>query len=324
MSPGMLAANRNGDALTEKKQDNMALQYALICLAPAVWGASGVFVRWTHLAGHEQVLVFWRSCFAVAFYSLVILAMRRTRDFKPGGQAPLLIASGLMTAAFAMCVFKAYDLLPIGVATFILYLFPVLIAVLAPYLLKEKTERSTWLCLAIALGGTAIMSWGQVGGAAHASARGLAFAFGSAVLWALLMIAWKKLRETMSPLTIGVWTNGVAAVAVAAFAIPSTALVTPKAWAAIVVFGTVSFGGASLAYIYALKRVKAQDAALLSYIEPVSALVLGFAVLGETPNWQDLVGAVLIIAAGILLLRLRTAGSTADLVTEPFGTEPDA
>ena len=310
--------------MAEQEHDDMGLQYALVCLAPIVWGASGVFVRWTHLAGHEQVLVFWRSCFAVGFYSLVIMAMRRTRDFRPGRQAPLLVASGLLTAAFAMCVFKAYDMLPIGVATFILYLFPVLIAVMAPFLLKEKTERSTMMCLAIALVGTGILSWGQVGGAASSSARGLAFAFGSAVFWALLMIAWKKLRETLSPLTIGVWTNAVAAVTVAAFAIPSTAMITPKAWAAIAVFGTVSFGGATLTYLYALKRVKAQDAALLSYIEPVSAMVLGFAVLGETPNWQDLVGAVLIIAAGVLLLRMRTAESTAGRVVEPLVDEIDA
>jgi drug/metabolite transporter (DMT)-like permease len=291
----------------QTEKDNTRLQYALVCLAPAVWGASGVLVRWTHLGGHEQVLIFWRSCFAVGFVTIIMFASGRRAEFRPRGQTLMLVASGLITAAFAMCVFKAYNLLPIGVATFILYLFPVLVAVMAPLLLKEPTERTTLLCLAIALGGTGLLSWSRMSGAGASSAKGLILAFGSAFFWALLVVLWKKLRETTSPLTIELWTNAVAAVVCAGFALPATGLVTPRAWVVIAVFGTVSFGGASLAYIYALKGVKAQDAALLSYIEPVSAMILGFIALGERPGWQDLVGAALIVAAGALLLRLRTA-----------------
>jgi drug/metabolite transporter (DMT)-like permease len=299
--------------ISEPRQGSTSLDYALVCVAPIIWGVSGVLVRWTHLAGHEQVLIFYRSCFAVAFYSIVMLATRRRIEFKSKGEAPLLITSGLLAAAFALCVFKAYNLLPIGVATFILYLFPVLVAVMAPLLLNEKTERGTFLCLAIALAGTAVLSWGQMGGGSS-SAKGLALAFSSAVFWGLLMLIWKKLRETLSPLTIGFWTNTVAAVVTAGFAIPLTWIVTTKGWAAIAVFGTVSFGVAGLIYFYALKRVKAQDAALLSYIEPVSAMIFGFALLGESPNWQDLVGAVLILAAGALLLRMRTSGKEVPVI----------
>jgi drug/metabolite transporter (DMT)-like permease len=294
--------------IPETHQESTAMDYALVCVAPIIWGASGVFVRWTHLAGHEQVLIFYRSCFAVAFYAIVMLVTRRRPEFRFKGQAPLLVTSGLLAAAFAFCVFKAYNLLPIGVATFILYLFPVLVAVMAPLLLKEKTERGTIICLAIALAGTGVFSWGQLGGGGSSSAKGLVLAFGSAVFWGLLIIIWKKLRETLSPLTIGFWTNLVAGVVTAGFAIPLSGIVTAKGWAAIGVFGTVSFGVAGLIYFYALKRVKAQDAALLSYIEPVSAMIFGFALLGESPNWQDLVGAVLILAAGALLLRMRTSG----------------
>lgn len=290
--------------------------YALVCLVPLVWGASGVLVRWMHLDGHEQLIVFWRSCFAAAFYVLVILAARRTRDLKPQGHPFLLVTSGLVTACFAICAYKAYNLVSIGTATFLLYLSPVLVAIMAPMFLKEKLERSTLLCLGIALGGTGLLSWGQSGAPGGSDARGIAFALASAVFWALLMIIWKKLRETCSPFTIGIWTNVVCAAVSAPFAIPSTRLVTPSAWLAIAVFGTVSFGVASLSYFYALKRVKVQDAAVLSYIEPVSAMVLGFAILGETPGWQDILGAALIIVAGILLLKLRSANRELPLVID--------
>jgi drug/metabolite transporter (DMT)-like permease len=283
---------------------------------------SGVLVRWMHLAGHEQLIVFYRSCFAAAFYLVVVAAARRTKDLKPGGQSVMLIASGLVTAAFAICVYKAYNLVSVGTATFLLYLSPVLVAVMAPLILKEKLERSTLLCLGIALAGTGLLSWGQSVNSGRLSAMGIVYALGSAIAWAVLMIIWKKLRETTSPITIGIWTNAVCAAAAAAFAIPSTHLVTPKAWVALVVFGTVSFGAASLTYFYALKRVKVQDAAILSYIEPVSAMVLGFALLGEAPRPLDYLGAALIVAAGLLLLKLRAVKEETGAEIE-FGEAPE-
>jgi drug/metabolite transporter (DMT)-like permease len=308
------------DELNEKKGD-VTLSYVFACAVPLVWGMSGILVRWMHLAGHEQVIVFYRSCFATAFYLIVIVAARRTKDLLPGGQTVMLVASGLVTAAFAICVYKAYYLVSVGAATFLLYLSPVLVAVMAPLVLKEKLEKSSLVCLVIALGGTGLLSWGQTGKAGKSSALGILYALGSALAWAVLMIIWKRLRETTSPFTIGIWTNAVCAAAAAGFAIPYTHLVTPKAWAALVIFGTVSFGAASLTYFYALKRVKVQDAAILSYIEPVSAMILGFAFLGETPRPQDYLGAALIVVAGVLLLKLRTMnkepGSDIEYVEAP-------
>jgi drug/metabolite transporter (DMT)-like permease len=307
--------------VTTKKGD-ARLSYAFACLVPLVWGMSGVLVRWMHLPGHEQLIVFYRSCFATAFYLVVIVAARRTKDLKPGGQSVMLVASGLVTATFAICVYKAYNLVSVGTATFLLYLSPVLVALMAPLILKEKLERSTLLCLGIALAGTGLLSWGQSGNSGRLSALGIVYALGSALAWAVLMIIWKKLRETTSPFTIGIWTNAVCAAAAAAFAIPSTHLVTPKAWIALVVFGTISFGAASLTYFYALKRVKVQDAAILSYIEPVSAMVLGFAFLGEAPRPQDYLGAALIVVAGVLLLKLRAMKKEAGAEIE-FGEAPE-
>jgi drug/metabolite transporter (DMT)-like permease len=300
----------------------VGLSYALVCLVPLVWGMSGILVRWMHLGGHEQLIVFYRSCFATGFYLLVIAITRRTKDVRPNGQSALLLASGLITAAFAICMYKAYDLMSIGAATFVLYLAPLMVAVMAPLILKEKVERFTWLCLGVALAGTGLLSWGQSGGSGGSSALGVVFALGAALTWAVMMIIWKRLRETTSPVTIGIWTNAVCVAVAAPFAIPSTHLVTPKAWIAIAVFGTVSFGAASLTYFYALKRVKVQDAAVLSYIEPVSAMILGFAILSEAPRPQDYVGAVLIVAAGLLLLKLRAAKKDVGAELQ-FGEAPE-
>ncbi|MBU1671242.1 MAG: DMT family transporter [Actinobacteria bacterium] len=293
------------------------LPYALICVAPVVWGMSGVLVHWTGLAGHEQVLVFWRSVFASAFFVALILAVRKPALFRPSGQPLLLVASGLATAAFTICAFKAYNTVSIGTATFIMYLSPVFVALLAPVFLAERLEGTTLVCLAIALAGTGLLAWGQSGGSGDSALAGSLLAFGSAVFWAMLMITWKRLLEQgASPITVGLYTNGVCALVYAAFGIPGAATVSGKGWAVLAVFGVVSIGAAGLSYIYALRRVKAQDAAILSYIEPVSATVFGAIFLGQAPHWQDYCGAALIIAAGLLLLRMKSA-SRIEAVIDP-------
>ena len=140
--------------------------YMLLCAAPVIWGWSGVLVRWADLPGKEYVLIFWRSVFALAFYFVIMLLLRDLRLFRPGSGFLLLVASGLATAVYTICAFKAYNLIDIGTATFIIYLAPVFVALLAPLVLKERLERSTVLCLVIALAGTALLSLGQKGGGA--------------------------------------------------------------------------------------------------------------------------------------------------------------
>ena len=74
--------------------------YLLICVAPVVWGMSGVLVRWSGLPGKEYIIIFWRSAFALAFFALAILVMRDARLFRPGARPFLLAASGLVTALY--------------------------------------------------------------------------------------------------------------------------------------------------------------------------------------------------------------------------------
>ncbi len=264
------------------------------------------------------MIVLWRSVFALAFYIVAILAVRGTRLLKPGGLWWLLLASGLVTAGYTICAFKAYNLLSIGTATFIIYIAPVLVAALAPLVLKEKLRGSTMLCLAIAMIGIVLFSLGRGDAAIQPSLKGVMLAVGGAAGWAVLMLIWKRLRESASPLTVGFWTNAVCAAVYVPFAVGDTRLLTPKGWASTAAFGVITIGAAGLIFLFAIKRVRAQDAALLSYIEPVSAMVLGFLVLSETPRWQDLAGAVLIIAAGALLLFFRRGEFQADLVSEPM------
>jgi drug/metabolite transporter (DMT)-like permease len=70
-----------------------------------------------------------------------------------------------------------------------------------------------------------------------------------------------------------------------------------------VILGTVHTALAGLVYVYAVKKVKAQHVGIIAYLEPLSAMVFGLIFLGEQPGWQDIAGGILIIAAGVIVLR---------------------
>ncbi len=147
--------------------------YYLIFISAILWGSVGVFVRWTGLAGNELVIVFWRMLIGTGFYLLVILATRNFGALRPGRHPWLLPASGVLLTFHWICFFKAINLMPLSDAVFITYLSPVLVALAAPFILKEKLERNTVIALVPALAGVALLSLSSSDGGEPFSGLGL-------------------------------------------------------------------------------------------------------------------------------------------------------
>jgi drug/metabolite transporter (DMT)-like permease len=198
---------------------------------------------------------------------------------------------------------KALNNLSIGDAEFITYLAPVLVALLAPFFLAERLEGTTVAALFLALGGMYLISLtGQAEGEGLGG-TGILYALTAAVSYAFLLIILKKLREDTPTLTITFYQTAVNAALLFPFCAFRYFPVSPRGWISLVILGTVHTALAGLVYIYAVKRVKAQHVGIIAYLEPLSAMIFGLIFLGEHPGWQDLLGGLLIIAAGFLVLR---------------------
>jgi len=284
-------------------------EYILIALASIAWGSGGVLFRWIDLAGKEQVVVGLRALFSLLFFFAVIVAKRDFQLVKPGKRPSLLLLAGLFSGGFGLVYFKALNHLSIGEATFIMYLAPIFIALAAPVFFKEKLENTTILCLALGLGGTAFLAFSGTSGKTGAlSWVGLLFAFLSAVFYATQVVILKTLREDTPSVTIGLWLAAVTSIVFLPFALVQNYTIGLKGWFALAVLGLFHLGAVGLVYLYALRRVKAQHAGILAYLEPVSAMVFGLIFLAEIPVWQDLAGALLIIAAGVLIILQQSGG----------------
>ncbi len=288
---------------SREEKDEAGLDYLLIAGAATLWGSVGVFLRWIDLPGKEHFVVFIRSVVSVAFLAAVIAAGGRMEDLRPGDHPLLLLVSGALLTLHWVLFLKALNNLPIGDAVFITYLAPVLVALLAPPLLKERLEATTLLALALALGGMGLISLtGQADGAEWSGA-GIIYALCSAVSYALLLFILKFLRRDTPSLTVTFYQTAVNAAVLLPFCVFRGFAVTPRGWLLLVVLGLVHTGLAGLVYVYAVKRVKAQHVGIIAYLEPASAMLYGLLFLGEPVSWQDLVGGLLIILAGSLVIR---------------------
>lgn len=290
------------------------LYYVLAFLVLAAYGSYGVFVRWTGMAGQEQYIVFWRTLIGLLPIAAVIVIAGKLGELKVGGHYALLATSGAVVAIQAYTGSKAINLLPISDALFIIYLAPVLVAVSAPLVLKEKLERNTVLALAIALAGLAVISFaGHGAGSKPLDLKGVGFAVLAAVSYAALILTVKILRESVPALTIYFYQSIVILLVVLPFSASHVPHLTAGGWASMVVLGLVFSAFLGMSYIIIVKRVKAQHVGVLSYIDPVSSTLFAWALLGETPGWQNFVGGALIIAAGMIVL---FAGVAPDLPDE--------
>ena len=279
------------------------LEYLMIAGAAVLWGTVGVFLRWVDLPGQEYFVVFMRATISLCFLTVVIYAGKKQDQLHLGRHPFLLLFSGALLTFHWVVFLKALNNLSIGDAEFITYLAPVLVALLAPLLLKEKLEGITALALLLALGGMFLISLTGQTAEASLNGTGIIYALTAAVSYAFLLIILKRLREDTPTLTITFYQTAVNAALLFPFCAFRYFPVSTRGWASLVILGTVHTALAGLVYVYAVKKVKAQHVGIIAYLEPLSAMVFGLIFLGEQPGWQDIAGGILIIAAGVIVLR---------------------
>jgi probable blue pigment (indigoidine) exporter len=180
------------------------------------------------------------------------------------------------------------------------YLSPVLVAAAAPVLLDEPLTRRVVLAVGLGLVGSLLLLGPGTEGV---EVSGVVYAVLAAVLLAALVLnakvlspAYGGLRLTLAQTTIAT----VVLVPVAVVGDGSWPRSEDVAW--VVLLGVVYTAVALVIYLGALGRIPAVHTSVLSYLEPLSAAVLGWVVLDETFGVGTVVGALLVIAGGLVVL----------------------
>jgi drug/metabolite transporter (DMT)-like permease len=296
----------------------MRWNLAVAALA-ASWGFISVIVVGVDLG--PLPLTFYRTGSAALALGLGLVVARRLDLLRVPTDRVRLVLTGVLLAAHWWCYFEAIKLAGAAVANFTVYTAPILLAVIAPLVLPES--RSRIALAAVVPGGAGLLVIGLAGGGGGGHVRPLAIAIGllGALTYAVLVIATKALTATLPTLTITFWNYAVATIALAPF-LPTAGRVLPHLgelpW--VLLLGVVFTGLTGYAYVFLLGHVTAQAVGILGYVEPVSAALLTWAILGQPFGWQVAVGGVLVVLAGMLIVFFEPAEVRP--LEEPLGSRP--
>jgi drug/metabolite transporter (DMT)-like permease len=265
----------------------------LVALAAAGWGTWALFLRGHGLEPAWQSVLILLVIAAAWLPAAVVASVRRPlRSARAWG---LLVLAAITDAGNYLCYFGALDRGPIALAVLTHYLAPVVVALLAPVLLREALTRRTVASLAVSLSGLALLVLGE-SGFARASARTAALGAGSAIFYGLNTLLTKKLLDEFAASELLSYHCFISAALVALFAGPLPA-VSIFLWSPVA--GALLLGACgAAAFYFGLRIIPAQRAAVLTYLEPLVAALVGYFFFAEPLGSAGLLGGALIIAGG--------------------------
>jgi len=268
-----------------------------LVISMTVFGTVGLFVRNIPLSSGE--IAMYRALLAIVLIGVYLVVKRQKLPLRSlGKELPLLLLSGAAVGVNWILLFEAYKYTTVSVATLSYYFAPVIVTVVCPMLFKEKMTAKQWVCFAMStLGIVMITGIGDMGsGSDHI--KGILFGLGAAVFYASVILLNKFIKKVE-----GIPRTFLQFISAAAVLVPYVAFtggtdiasVGTKGFICLLTVGIVHTGITYCLYFSSLKELSGQKAALLSYIDPLVAVIISVTVLGESMTVWQIVGGILIL-----------------------------
>ena len=288
--------------MTMENKTNDRRSVIMIVASMLIFGTIGLFRR--YIPCTSAFLAFVRGILG----GMLLLVFTRIRKKDTGEKLPRqamiwLAVSGAVIGINWMLLFEAYNHTTVAVATLCYYMQPTIVMLVSPLLFRERLTKRKAICAVIAVIGIVLVSGViESGGAGTGNLKGVLLGLGAAVCYASVIIMNKKItgvdayrKTTIQLLCAGLvmvpymlLTDGFGKTEFSAGTI-----------ALLVIVGIVHTGFAYVLYFGSMDGMKAQSIAMLSYIDPVTALLLSALVLREPLSAAGVVGAIMILFSAV-------------------------
>lgn len=269
----------------------------MLIVSMTIFGTIGLFVRNIPLPSSEIAL--YRAVLAAILIGAFLLVTKQKIPFaKIKKEIPLLVLSGVAMGFNWILLFEAYKYTTVSVATLSYYFAPVIVTVACPILFKEKMGAKQIICFVMStLGIVLITGIGDLSqGSSHI--KGILFGLGAATLYATVILL-NKFTKTVD----GIHRTFMQFLSAIAVLVPYVLLtdgvnigaLNCKGWAFLLVIGLVHTGITYCLYFSSLKEMSGQKVAILSYIDPLVAVLISVVVLKEPLTPLQAVGGLMIL-----------------------------
>lgn len=284
-----------------KKIDKNKLK---IILAMLIWGTVGVFIK--NIALNSIEIAFYRSIIGAIFIIILSIAQKEKWDKEDLREdLKILIPSGAALGAGWVLLFQGYKNTSISIATLSYYIAPVFIVILSTIVLKEKITLKKILCIIVAIIGLLLVldikSIENIGDNNHL--LGISYSVMAAVFYAIVVILNKFIRK-LSGFKVTIVQLLVSTIILLPLTIMNStrSLISLDALSLglLLFVGIVHTGIAYLLYFSSVKEIEGQSIAILSYMDPIFALLIAGLFLGEKMSIIQLFGGILILGSAYI------------------------
>lgn len=275
------------------KKENTAR--VLMAASMFIFGTLAPFVRKIGVSSGELAL--YRAVLAAVLVGVFLLITRQKLSLGSiKKELLLLLLSGGAMGINWILLFEAYKYTTVSVATLSYYFAPVIVTAVCPLLFKEKLTAKQTVCFVMSTIGLVLIT--GIGGGGSQDLVGIAFGLGAAAFYATVMLLNKFIKGVA-----GLHRTFIQFLAAIIVLVPYVAFsggftlgsLDGVGWTNLLIVGLVHTGVTYCMYFSALKELPGQKAAILSYIDPLVAVLVSTLWLGEKMTLAQLVGGALIL-----------------------------
>ena len=262
-----------------------------------IFGTLSPFVRNISVSSGELAL--YRAILAAVLIGAFLLVTKQPINVSSIKKELFLLAiSGAAMGFNWILLFEAYKYTTVSVATLSYYFAPVIVTAACPLLFKEKLTGKQIVCFVMSTIGLVLITGINGGDDAGTHHIGILFGLGAACLYASVV-----LLNTFIKNVAGIHRTFLQFLAVILVLIPYVALtggvslntLSPTGWVCLLIVGLVHTGVTYCLYFSSLGNLPGQKAAILSYIDPLVAVLISVTVLGEDMTPLQVLGGALIL-----------------------------
>lgn len=280
-----------------------------------IFGSIGVFVKKIDLSSSE--IAFLRGIIGSLFLLIVSFIVKHKPSFQALKQnAVLLLVSGAAIGLNWIFLFQSYRYTTISNATISYYFAPIFVMILAPWVLKEKLTSTKVICIIMAMLGLFLIvnpGSGNSSGSEN-NAVGILYGLLAAAFYASVILM-NKFIKNLSGFEITLVQLMAGALVLLPYVVWQSHLdfsgINSTSVIFILIIGIIHTGLAYFLYFTSLQELKGQTIAVLSYIDPISAVLIAAIFLHESMTMIQLLGGILVLGATFLSeLKIEKKGRT--------------
>ena len=294
---------------TSKRSDLTAIKgFVFAALSAICYGTNPLGALHLYAQGYSPETVLFYRFFTAALLLLVVILAKGSHFKISFREFGALVAFGFLFAVSSLTYYASFKFMDAGLASTLLFLYPLEVSVLMAVFFKEKIKVWTIVSIAVSMAGIALLYRG--GDGAPLSTIGLVLVFISSITYAIYMVMANRIKLQMGSVKMTFYAISFCMVFLLLYSVTLGSGLPPvfmqaSSWGWGFMLGAVPTVLSLIFMVKAVKIIGSTPTAILGALEPVTAVSIGVLVFGEILTVRLGIGIALILGSVVLIAAKR-------------------